>query len=212
MVNLMTEKVEIFGKGILTIDSSKSVFINCPFDNEFAPLFGAIVFTAVCCGFMPRSSLESGDVAEPRIKRILSSITSSKYSIHDLSRCKGEGEEHLARFNMPLELGMAMAHRYSENEHDWLILVPEGHQYLKFISDLAGYDLKTHNKTPETVVRAVMSWLLTRPEAIRTPKPKSVLRALPAFNTEKKLLEDEWGTEIPWADIIIAALKTVPSL
>ena len=216
MANLMIEKREIFGKGSLTIDPSRSVFINCPFDNEFAPLFDAIVFATVCCGFIPRSTLESGDVAEPRIKRILHSIISSKYSIHDLSRCKGEGEERLARFNMPLELGMAMALRFmthsSENKHDWLIIVPEGHQYIRFISDLAGYDLKRHNGTLETVVRAVMSWLVTRPEAIRTPTPKSVLRALPAFNAEKMRLEEEWGTEIPWADIIIAARNTVPSL
>ena len=165
---------------------------------------------------MPRSALESGDVAEPRIKRILKSIISSRYSIHDLSRCKGEGEEHLARFNMPLELGMAMTLRdianSPENEHDWLILVPEGHQYIKFISDLAGYDPKRQNGTPETVVQSVMSWLVTRPDAIPTPSPTSVLGALPAFSAEKMRLKEEWGSEIPWADIILAALNTVPSL
>lgn len=200
----------------MALDQSKSVFINCPFDKGFAPLFDAIVFATVCCGFIPRCAIESGDVAEPRINRIIHSIMSSKYSIHDLSRCKGEGEEHLARFNMPLELGIAMALRFvassTGNEHDWLIMLPEGHQYIRFVSDIAGYDLKKHNATPETIVQAVMSWLVTRPEAIPTPTPKNVLKALPAFNAEKDRLAEEWGLEIPWADIVIAACNTVPSL
>lgn len=98
-----------FGEGDLALDPSKSVFINCPFDADYAPLFDAIVFATVCCGFMPRSALESGTVSEPRLARILQALFSSKYSIHDLSRCAGEGSDNLARFNMPLELGMAMA-------------------------------------------------------------------------------------------------------
>jgi hypothetical protein len=43
---------------------------------------------------------------------------------------------------MPLELGIAMARRFMDpsREHDWLALVPRGHSYLMFISDLAAYD------------------------------------------------------------------------
>lgn len=53
-----------FGQGKLAIDPAKAVFINCPFDEEFRLNFDAIVFTTVCCGFMPRSALETGSVAE----------------------------------------------------------------------------------------------------------------------------------------------------
>jgi hypothetical protein len=69
--------------------------------------------------------------------------------IHDLSRCTGEGGENLARFNMPLELGMAMARRYmgTANDHEWLILAPKGHAYLRFVSDLAAFDPATHDGT-----------------------------------------------------------------
>ena len=53
----------------------------------------------------------------------------SQYSIHDLSRYRGQGDANLARFNMPLELGFAMARRFmDEASHDWLVLVPEGHE------------------------------------------------------------------------------------
>src|ERR1700761_8390529 len=108
-----------FGEAHLTLDPSKSVFINCPFDADYALLFYAIVFATICCGFIPRSALESGTVTEPRLSRILRTLFSSKYSIHDLSRCTGEGSDNMARFNMPLELGMAMARRFMgpSNEH-----------------------------------------------------------------------------------------------
>ena len=148
------------------------------------------------------------------MQRITRAIFSSKYSIHDLSRCKGEGDELLARFNMPLELGIAMARRYMQNRkaerHDWLLLVPEGHQYLKFISDLAGFDPYRYDGTVETLVQKVMSWLATRPDAVHTPTPREVLAALPAFAAEKEKLKQQWGEDIPWADIVLAARKAVP--
>lgn len=131
--------------GSLRIVPRRSVFINCPYDREFEPLFDAIVFATVCCGFLPRSALESGSVAESRMERITRAVFSSKYSIHDLSRCQGQGGELLARFNMPLELGIAMARRYQgrgKSVHDWLVLVPEGHSYLKFVTDLAASILR----------------------------------------------------------------------
>ncbi len=32
-----------------------SVFINCPFDDEYDPIFRAIIFTVAVCGLVPRS-------------------------------------------------------------------------------------------------------------------------------------------------------------
>lgn len=149
------------------------------------------------------------------MERITRAIFESKYSIHDLSRCKGEGSEHLARFNMPLELGIAMARRYTRTrkavKHDWLLLVPEGHAYTKFISDMAGYDPVCHDGTVQSVVRGVMGWLATRPDAIFTPTPQDLLEALPAFKAKKQELRRQWGENVPWADIIQAALDTVPA-
>lgn len=198
---------EHFGRGKLAIDPAKSVFINCPYDPDFEPIFDAIVFATVCCGFMPRSALETGNVADSRMERIVQAIFSSKYSLHDLSRCRGEGSEQLARFNLPLELGIAMARRFGVRgkKHDWLLLVPEGHQYVKFVSDLAGFDPMRYDGTAESVVPKVISWLATRPDAVRTPTPKVVLGALPAFQAEKLRLKDEWKREVTWADLVLAA-------
>lgn len=184
-----------FGVGDLALDRSKSVFINCPFDEEFSALFDAIVFATVCCGFMPRSALESGNVAETRLDRILRALCGSKYSIHDLSRCTGEGSDNIARFNMPLELGMAMAHRFIDPgaAHDWLVLVPRQHTYVRFVSDLAGYDPVPHDGSVRGVTIAVMVWLATRPDAVLTGNPTEVLALLPEFQTAKAELNQEWA-------------------
>lgn len=203
-----------FGQGELALEPAKSVFINCPFDREYAPLFNAIVFATVCCGFMPRSALESGDVAEPRLARITRAIFDSRYSIHDLSRCGGEGDENLARFNMPLELGMAMAKRFigGAEYHDWLVLVPEGHAYGRFISDLAGFDPPKHNGSVEKVTSAVMAWLATRRDGVPPVTPKLVLSKLPEFRKKKASLNDDWGGYPPWADVILLAIETAKTL
>jgi hypothetical protein len=50
--------------------SSASVFINCPFDPQYQPLFEATVFCVVACGFVPRCTLELTDAGEVRIENI----------------------------------------------------------------------------------------------------------------------------------------------
>lgn len=198
---------EHFGHGSLALNPAETVFINCPYDKEYAETFDAIVFAVACCGFIPRSALESGDVAVPRMERIVRAIFSSYYSIHDLSRCRGEGDEHLARFNMPLELGIAMARRYQTKgqKHDWFVLVPEGHLYGRVISDLAGFDPTRYDGRPESAVPAVIGWLATRLTAVKIATPLRALAELPRFLDEKARLQSEWGGKAPWADIVLVA-------
>jgi hypothetical protein len=174
----------------------------------------AIVFATVCCGFMPRSALETGNVAAPRMERSARCVLSSRYSIHDLSRCKGEGDQNLARFNMPLELGIAMGRSLgatnAQDSHDWLLLVPRDHPYYQFMSDLAGYDAKSHDSSPEPAIPAVMSWLMTRPNATVGLTPKRVLEQLPRFVNARQQLESEWAAETPWSEVVLAARAAVP--
>jgi len=201
-----------FVSGDLAINPSTSVFINCPFDAEFAPRFHGIIFAVTCCGFLPRSALETGNTAESRMDRIGRAVFSSKYSIHDLSRCRGEGTDNIARFNMPMELGIAHGIRIAagNEHHDWAVLIPAGHLYARFISDLAGNDPLIHDDTIESVVSQVIRWLATRPDAVYVPTPAEVLGALPRFEEARLELTRVWRGEIPWADLILAARECVP--
>lgn len=186
------------------------VFINCPFDADYEDSFYAIAFGIVCCGFVPRCAFEARRDADPRMARIVRAIKGSKYSIHDLSRCRGEGDENLARFNMPLELGMAMIERFSTSigakRHDWLPLVLRGHAYRRFVSDLSGYDPAEHDGNAESVLAAVMQWLATRPDAEHCPAPREVVEALPDFQAARRKLRQKWLGNEPWMDLVDLAV------
>jgi hypothetical protein len=117
---------------------------------------------------------------------------------------------------MPLELGIAMARRHmgksSKRQHDWLLLVPDDHQYFRFVSDLAGFDPLTHDGTVATVVPRVMRWLASRPNSIPTPTPRDVLAALPAFQAKRRQLGIDWIGDVPWSHVLVAAEENVPKL
>lgn len=199
-----------FGFGELEANRNNSVFINCPYDELYAPIFDAIVLATACCGFLPRCAVETGSTSVSRMDRITKAIFASKYSIHDLSRCRGEGDQNLARFNMPLELGVCMAQKFGPNgpdNHDWLLLVPKDSSYVRYVSDMAGYDPKQYELRPDSAIPAVMSWLATRPDAIMTSTPVDVIDILPEFENQKINLTKKWGGEAPWADIVMLAIK-----
>jgi hypothetical protein len=195
-----------------TEGSAPSVFINCPFDWEFRSQANAIVFTCVHAGFYPVLATSGGQSGRPRLDRILAGLSACRYSIHDLSRCRGEGEENLARFNMPLELGMAMAIRAGhlrQAGHEYLILVPAELQlYQRYISDLAGLDPQTHDGTPERIVAEVLAWLLTAAEAPAEVDPQEVIDKLGAFQAGLDDLQRQWRAgSIPWPRIVELAAR-----
>ena len=86
-----------------------NVFINCPFDSTYKPLFDAMVFAVYDCGFIARCALEEEDASQVRIDRIYNIIADCRYGIHDISRTELDRDSGLPRFNMPLELGIFFA-------------------------------------------------------------------------------------------------------
>ncbi|UCH97716.1 MAG: hypothetical protein JSV88_12935 [Candidatus Aminicenantes bacterium] len=96
---------------------TENVFINCPFDGSYLPVFHAIIFTVSDCGYSPRCSMEIEDSSEVRIDKIAKIISECKYGIHDISRTDLDKNTNLPRFNMPLELGMFLgAKRFGDDE------------------------------------------------------------------------------------------------
>jgi hypothetical protein len=141
---------------------SESVFINCPFDVEYRPLFRALVFTLEACGFAPRCALEVDDGGEPRADKIIRLIRSSRLGIHDISRTE-VNQELLPRFNMAYELGLFVGLRNSDDRRQRkkvaLILDREPHRYQKYLSDIAGQDIRSHGSRPHELIRQVRHWL-----------------------------------------------------
>ncbi len=141
-----------------------SVFINCPFDEQYSDLFRAMIFCISVLGFLPRCSLEISD-GGVRLLKIVKIIGECKYGLHDLSRTELDAGTNLPRFNMPLELGIDTGCRYLGNKkYDskcQLILDKEKYRYQAFISDIAGLDIEAHGNDTDELVGIVRNWLRT---------------------------------------------------
>jgi len=108
----------------------QNVFINCPFDSEYAPIFEAIVFAVNDAGFRPKCARERLDSSQIRFQKIVSLISASRYSIHDLSRTSLDTTSALPRFNMPLELGIDLGCKeFNPNCSDKSLLIFDSEQY-----------------------------------------------------------------------------------
>lgn len=151
-------------------EGNQYVFINCPFDKDYAPLLQAILFCIVYLGFSPRLASESSDSAENRLTKIEGLIAESKYSIHDLSRSQAANAGDLFRLNMPFELGFDYGHRqFTRNgRHKKILILDEKpHRYRAALSDLSGCDIAFHDGDYQKAVREVRNWLVNEAGARR---------------------------------------------
>ncbi len=144
-------------------DYERSVFVNCPLDEDYRHLFEAVVFAVYDCGYIARCALEVDDASQVRIDKITKIIGSCGFGIHDISRTDADSVTGLPRFNMPLELGLFLgAKRFGGAQQKLkicLILDVERYRYQKFISDIAGQDIAAHSGDNRTVIRIVRDWL-----------------------------------------------------
>lgn len=175
------------------------------------------MLTIAALGFTPRCARESEGESDPRIDRIAKCLSESKYSIHDLSRFQSEGPDNLPRFNMPLELGMALALRYqgraSGVSHNWVALVPRGFVHQRFISDLAGFDPPSHEQTPASIIRAITGWLTLQPDySPPAPSPKAILEAYPGLANVLEQEKIEALGHLTWPVIVKSVERVVTAM
>ncbi len=186
-----------------------SVFINCPYDKDYEQLFDAAFFTIVSCGFVPRGAFEIPDSCFNRIEKIKECLQSSKYSIHDLSRCQGEGNDNLARMNMPFELGLSVMQQLGISKktknHEWFVLVTDCIKAKRFISDLNAYDLTQYDATISDIISKIVNWLCKKPEVDKLPTPKSIFSKLPSYIDQKCKLMDDYKNTVPFSELYNAA-------
>ncbi len=138
-----------------------SVFINCPFDEQYTPILQAIIYVVCRCGFSPITALDEDNGAENRLQKIIRMIENCRYGIHDLSRT--ESDNGFPRFNMPFELGIFFGAKYigtyKQKTKNALILERKKYSSKKFISDINGIDPKSHENKPLIAIEKVRDWL-----------------------------------------------------
>jgi len=137
------------------------VFLNYPFDADFSTIAEALNFAVVAAGLLPVCALDLSAPDRPRLDMLIDAISCCHYSVHDLSRAKGDGHENFARMNMPIEMGLALypALTSQRAEHRCAFFVASPHDYKRFASDLAGLDPRCHNEDPATAVTLMYEWL-----------------------------------------------------
>ncbi len=197
----------------MPIDFNRNVFINCPFDNLYTHLFNAIVFSVHDIGFRPRCALEASNAGQPRLNKILDIISECKYSIHDLSRTELDTKSGLPRFNMPLELGLDLGckrfGKLHQTEKVSLILDVERFRYQKFISDISGQDICSHDNKEKNVINVVRNWLSLEldPRITIVPGGNKIFQRYQYFRSALPVLCDKlkWNPkELPFADFSFA--------
>lgn len=141
------------------IPFDQSVFVNCPFDEQFSHLLEAMAFCLVSFGLSPRLANESLDAGENRLDKIVHMIKGSMYSIHDLSRCKSEHADEFFRMNMPFEFGVDLGLLRSGSDawatKKFLIFEENPYDLKQAISDIAGQDVAFHHNRFERVIENV---------------------------------------------------------
>lgn len=165
-----------------------SVFINCPFDSQFRPLFDSIVFAIHDAGFRSRSALERSNATEVRISKILRIIGECRYGVHDISRTQLDSKTKLPRFNMPLELGLFLGcHHFGDHiQHQkcCLVLDSKPNRWNMFISDIGGQDVYCHEGSTTGAIREVRNWLRTETKKETIPGHEIMCERFELFQSE----------------------------
>lgn len=199
-----------------------NVFINCPFDEEYKHIFDALVFAVYDCGHVARCAKEIGDVSRARIDNIAGIIRECKFGIHDISRTELDEVNGLPRFNMPFELGLFLgAVRFGDErqqEKRTLVLDRDQYRFQKYISDIAGQDIKPHDNDYATMIKRVRDWLSTEgsPQGGMLPGGRWMVvrydyfkRQLPA-QCEQVHIEPEELTFNEFATMVVGWLEENP--
>ena len=131
------------------------VFLNVPYDEKFERLFVAYIAGISAFGLVPRATLEIR-TSSRRLEKIGRLISKCRYSLHDLSSVELDAHApRTPRFNMPFELGLAVARQQNAGvgKHNWFVCESKQLRLLKSLSDLNGTDPYIHGGTIAGVFR-----------------------------------------------------------
>ena len=191
------------------VDYNDSVFINCPFDDEYRPTLWAVLYTVFRCGFFPKTALDEDDGTDYRLDKIVRKISECRYGIHDLSRIEVNTNGY-PRFNMPFELGIFFGAKYLGNEKqrtkNALVLEPTRYAAQQMISDLNGIDPRAHDNQPATAMRKVRDWLRTASKRATIPGYEVLNRHFQEFQRILPVVAQQLGfnnvNEIHYPDLV----------
>ena len=127
----------------------ESVFLNIPYDKQFEDLYLAYIVGLTQLGLRVNATLAIPN--QGRLESIIQLIEQSDFSIHDLSRI--ELSEGIPRFNMPVELGLALYRSHiAKGRHRVFVFESKAYRAQRSTSDINGIDPQIHGGTPKGVM------------------------------------------------------------
>jgi hypothetical protein len=183
----------------------ESVFLNIPYDNEFDDLYVAYIVGLTQLGLRVKAALAVPN--QGRLETIIGLIAESDYSIHDLSRI--EISKGIPRFNMPVELGLALYRSYvTKGRHRVYVFESKPYRTQRSTSDINGIDPQIHHGTAKGVMAGLRNILRQPGDVTTVPEMllsyRAVKRKLPELRLNaggKSLFEAS-----VFHDITLAAL------
>jgi len=154
-------------------------------------------------GLRPRATLE---ILSPtrRLDRILELISACRYSFHDLSRVQLSGGA--PRFNMPFEVGLAVATARWRPAHQWFLLEAHPYRIQRTLSDLSGTDAYIHGDGPRRLLIALTDALV---RAAKQPPLDELYRMFHLLSAEAAGIRRNYGTLFgarAFKDLVVVAV------
>ena len=153
---------------------NSKLFINCPYDKEYNPLFQILVYFSYLFSHEPCFCSEDYS-SSSRMNKIIQLIKETDIGIHDISRITLS--DGYPRFNMPFELGMDYFYSEDVNKQKKLLVLDDSDgTYRKTLSDLNCSDIGAHNKDPKTLINILRNFFISLDNLQNVPSSDILLK------------------------------------
>jgi hypothetical protein len=193
-------------------------FINVPYSTRYERVYLALIAGVTAYGLVPSAAVRDPS-SRFQLERIYELIASAQYSFHDLSFVSLDRKSpQTPRLNMAFELGLAVAVSRSPGaNHQWYVFDTVPYRLDKALSDLGGIRPRIHDRSPESVLRALMNVL---GRLTGGPTLADLLNVYREVEKSARGIKRDYSLDLfdtkPFADLIFAAgeaaLRYVPGL
>jgi hypothetical protein len=135
-------------------------FINLPYARNYEKVYLAFIAGVSGYGLVPTAAVRDPS-SRFQLERIHDLIVGSQFSFHDLSWMSlDRTAPRTPRLNMAFELGLAVSFsRIAGANHQWFVFDTVPYRLDKALSDLGGIRPRIHDRSPKSVLRALMNAL-----------------------------------------------------
>ena len=153
----------------------ETVFLNIPYDVAFERLYLAYIVGLTQLGLRINAALAVPN--QGRLATIINLIEQSDFSIHDLSRI--EASRGVPRFNMPVELGLALYRSHVANgKHRVFIFESRRYRAQRSTSDVNGIDPQIHGGTAKGLMSGLRNIFRQTGDVTTVPEMLASYRAV----------------------------------